>query len=219
MTDFARLRDRMVEVQLARRGIRDASVLAAMRLVPRERFVPAGLEKFAYRDSPLPIGEEQTISQPWIVAAMIEAAEVAPGDRALEVGAGSGYAAAVLGQIADRVFAIERRSALATLARERIAALGYDNIDIRIGDGTRGLEAEAPFNAILVSAGSPDVPQALKQQLAIGGHLVIPVGARGEQILCKLTRTGETRFEELNLGAVMFVPLIGEQGWQSGPAD
>lgn len=219
MTDFARLRDRMVEMQLARRGIRDASVLAAMRRVPRERFVPAGLEKFAYRDSPLPIGEEQTISQPWIVAAMIEAAEVAPGDRALEVGAGSGYAAAVLGQIADRVFAIERRSALAALARARIAALGYDNVDIRVGDGTRGLEAEAPFDAILVSAGGPDVPQALKQQLAIGGHLVIPIGPRGEQVLCKLTRTGETRFEERNLGAVMFVPLIGEQGWRNGSAE
>lgn len=218
MTDFARLRDRMVEVQLARRGIRDARVLAAMRCVPRERFVRAGLEKFAYRDSPLPIEEGQTISQPWIVAAMIEAAEIASGDRVLEVGAGSGYAAAVLGQIAGRVFAIERHPALAALARERIAALGYANVAIHVGDGTRGLEAEAPFHAILVSAGGPDIPEALRQQLAIGGRLVIPVGEPGAQQLCKLTRIDATRFEERDLGAVMFVPLIGEQGWHNGSA-
>lgn len=218
MTDFARLRDRMVEVQLARRGIGNARVLGAMRDVPRERFVPAGLENFAYRDSPLPIGEAQTISQPWIVAAMIEAAEVAPGDRVLEVGAGSGYAAAVLGRIAASVFAIERRPALAVSARERVAALGYANVDIRVGDGTRGLEEEAPFDAILVSAGGPDVPAALRQQLAIGGRLVIPIGAPGEQRLCKLTRIDATRFDERDLGAVVFVPLIGEQGWHNGSA-
>lgn len=219
MTDFARLRDHMVEMQLARRGIRDARVLAAMRRVPRERFVRAGLAKLAYRDSPLPIGEEQTISQPWIVAAMIEAAEVAPGDRVLEVGAGSGYAAAVLGQIAAQVFAIERRPALAASARERIAALGYGNVDIRVGDGSCGLADEALFDAILVSAGGPDVPQALRQQLAIGGRLVIPVGATGAQQLCKLTRIDATRFDERDLGAVMFVPLIGEQAWHEGSAE
>lgn len=219
MTDFARLRDRMVEVQLARRGIRDARVLAAMRDVPRERFVGAGLEQFAYRDSPLPIEEGQTISQPWIVAAMIEAGEVEPGDCVLEVGAGSGYAAAVLSRIAARVVAIERHPSLAEHARERMAALGYDNVEIHLGDGTRGLASEAPFEAILVSAGGPEVPQALRQQLALGGRLIIPIGEPGAQRLRKLTRIGEENFDEQDLGAVMFVPLIGEQGWQHGPAD
>ncbi|MDX3899687.1 MAG: protein-L-isoaspartate(D-aspartate) O-methyltransferase [Sphingobium sp.] len=214
VADFDKLRDRMVDIHLARRGIRDKRVLQAMRTVPRERFVREGLEEFAYEDSALPIEEEQTISQPYIVAAMAEAAEIEPSDRVLEVGAGSGYAAAVLGQLAGEVFAIERHAALGDLARGRTAALGYDNVDIRIGDGTRGLEDEAPFDAILVAAGGPNVPSALKQQLAIGGHLVIPVGNPGDQKLCKVTRVSESRFEEENLGAVMFVPLIGEQGWK-----
>lgn len=214
MADYAKLRDRMVDTHLARRGIRDKRVLEAMRRVPRERFVHEGLEEFAYEDSALPIEEEQTISQPYIVAAMIEAAEIQSGDRVLEVGAGSGYAAAVLGQVAGKVFAIERHTALAKLARRRVAALGYDNIDVRIGDGTHGLEDEAPFDAILVAAGGPDVPRALKEQLAIGGHLLIPVGDPGSQKLCKVTRVSEARFEEENLGAVMFVPLVGEHGWK-----
>jgi len=214
MADYAKLRDRMVDIHLARRGIRDRRVLKAMRTVPRERFVGAGLEEFAYEDSALPIEEEQTISQPYIVAAMVEAAEVRPGDRVLEVGAGSGYAAAVLGQLAGKVFAIERHAALGRLARERVAALGYDNVDIRIGDGTRGLEAEAPFDAILVAAGGRDVPGALKRQLRVGGRLVIPVGGADEQTLCKVTRLSEGRFEEEALGAVRFVPLIGDQGWR-----
>jgi protein-L-isoaspartate(D-aspartate) O-methyltransferase len=213
VADLARLRDRMVDIHLARRGIRDERVLEAMRTVPRERFVREDLEEFAYDDSALPIEEQQTISQPYIVAAMIEAAEIEPDDRVLEVGAGSGYAAAVLGRIAAKVFAIERHPALVKLARERMAALGYDNVDIRVGDGTRGLEEEAPFGAILVAASGPEVPSALKHQLAIGGHLVIPVGGRDHQQLCKVTRISENRFEEDNLGAVMFVPLIGEQGW------
>ncbi|MDX3911637.1 MAG: protein-L-isoaspartate(D-aspartate) O-methyltransferase [Sphingobium sp.] len=214
MPDYAKLRDRMVDTHLARRGIRDKRVLRAMRAVPRERFVREGLEEFAYEDSALPIEEEQTISQPYIVAAMAEAAEIQQNDRVLEVGAGSGYAAAVLGQIAGEVFAIERHAALGELARERVAALGYDNVDIRIGDGTRGLAEEAPFDAILVAAGGPDVPDALKQQLALGGRLVIPVGDADEQKLCKVTRVSESRFEEEDLGAVRFVPLIGEQGWK-----
>src|SRR4051812_21830757 len=171
-----RARARMVKVQIARRGVRDRSVLDAMRRVPREAFVQPGFEEFAYEDGPLPIGEGQTISQPYIVAAMIEAAEVRPGDHVLEVGAGSGYAAAVLGQIAAKVIAIERHEALTERARERIESLGYDNIEIRTGDGTCGLSEEAPFDAILVAAGGPEVPKALKDQLAIGGHLVIPVG-------------------------------------------
>jgi protein-L-isoaspartate(D-aspartate) O-methyltransferase len=214
MTDFERRRRRMVEVQIARRGVRDEAVLAAMREVPRERFIAETAVEFAYEDSALPIDEGQTISQPYIVAAMIEAAEVGPGDRVLEVGTGSGYAAAVLGRIADSVFGVERHETLAGLAGERLAALGYGNVDVRIGDGTLGLPEEAPFDAILVSAGGPEVPEALKAQLEIGGRLVIPVGEAGDQKLCKVTRMGSDRFEEEVLGTVTFVPLIGAQGWQ-----
>ena len=214
MADFAKLRDHMVDVHLARRGIRDKRVLDAMRAVPRERFVREGLEEFAYEDSALPIEAEQTISQPYIVAAMIEAAEVEPGDRVLEVGAGSGYAAAVLGKIAGSVIAIERHEELARLAAQRLAQLGYRNVDIRCGDGTTGALEQAPFDAILVAAGGPEVPAALKAQLAVGGHMVIPVGEADTQALCKVTRLDQSRYEEENLGAVRFVPLIGEQGWQ-----
>lgn len=203
----------MVDVHLAQRGITNPNVLAAMRTVPRERFVREGLEEFAYEDSALPIEEEQTISQPYIVAVMIEAAEIAPGDRVLEIGAGSGYAAAVIGQIAEHVIAIERHDKLVTLATRRVKSLGYDNVDIRHGDGTKGLPDEAPFDAILVAAGGPKVPQGLREQLSIDGHLVIPVGEPGDQKLCKITRRGEDWYETENLGAVMFVPLIGVGGW------
>src|SRR5215207_7224410 len=197
MLDLSRARDRMVDVQIARRGVRDPQVLNAMRQVPREAFVEPGFEEFAYEDGPLPIGEGQTISQPYIVALMIEAAEMKPGDRALEVGAGSGYAAAVMGQIADRVYAIERHPSLVEMARKRFSGLGYDNIKLRIGDGTMGWPEAAPFDAILVAAGGPGVPAALKQQLAIGGRLVIPVGSEErQQRLMKITRKGPTEFEE-----------------------
>lgn len=212
--DARQRREQMVEVQIARRGVRDARVLATMRTVPREAFVSEGLVEFAYEDSPLPIEAEQTISQPYIVAAMIEAAEIAPGDRVLEIGAGSGYAAAVLGRIAGSVYAVERHEELGRLARQRMQALGYDNVEVRVGDGSVGLVDEAPFDAILVAAGGPAVPQALKEQLEIGGRLVMPVGERGNQKLCKLTRSGANHFQEEDLGAVAFVPLIGEQGWQ-----
>jgi protein-L-isoaspartate(D-aspartate) O-methyltransferase len=211
---LSRARDRMVNIQIAGRGVRDPLVLEAMRRVPREAFVEPGFEEFAYEDGPLPIGEGQTISQPYIVALMIEAAEVKPGDRVLEVGAGSGYAVAVIGQIADRVYAIERHPSLGKAARQRFKKLGYDNIDLRMGDGTRGWLEVAPFDAILVAAGGPDVPPALKEQLAIGGRLVIPVGEEERyQSLLKLTRKSDAEFDEENLGAVAFVPLIGEQGW------
>jgi len=212
--DYAARRGHMVDVQIARRGVRDARVLAAMRDVPRERFVGEGLAEFAYEDAPLPIEEEQTISQPYIVAAMIEAAEIGPTDRVLEVGAGSGYAAAVIGRIAAQVFAVERHAELAGRARARMAALGYANVTVLAGDGTLGLAGEAPFDAIIVSAGGPDVPAALKAQLAIGGRLVIPVGDQGDQKLCKVTRIAADGYESEDFGAVMFVPLIGEQGWQ-----
>src|SRR5256714_12863680 len=214
LPNLSRARDRMVDVQIARRGVRDPHVLDAMRRVPREAFVESGFEEFAYEDGPLPIAEGQTISQPYIVALMIEAAEMKAGDRVLEVGAGSGYAAAVMSRIADRVYAIERHPSLGNTARQRFKKLGYDNIELRVGDGTRGWPEAALFDAILVAAGGPEVPLALKEQLAIGGRLVIPVGEEARyQTLIKLTRKSEAEFEEENLGAVAFVPLIGEQGW------
>jgi protein-L-isoaspartate(D-aspartate) O-methyltransferase len=214
MSDHATARDRMVDVHIARRGIRDRAVLAAMREVPREAFVEPGMREFAYEDSPLPIGERQTISQPYIVAMMIEAAELKPGDRVLEVGAGSGYAAAVMGRIAGRVVAIERHASLAAEAQRRFDALGYDNIELHVGDGTRGWPDDAPFDAILVAAGAPEPPPALRGQLAIGGRLVVPVGdSEFGQRLHKLTRTGDDDYTQEDLGGVTFVPLIGEQGW------
>jgi len=214
MPDTSRARKLMVTTQIERRGVRDRHVLAAMREVPREAFVDRGFEEFAYEDTPLGIGEGQTISQPYIVALMIETAEVKPGDRVLEIGAGSGYAAAVLSRIAGRVHAIERHASLAESARRRFRTLGYDGIELHVGDGTLGWPQAAPFDAILVAAGGPDVPEALKRQLAVGGRLVIPVGtAEGRQTLLKVTRKADGTFEEEERGAVMFVPLIGEQGW------
>jgi protein-L-isoaspartate(D-aspartate) O-methyltransferase len=214
MPDMSLARERMVERQIAGRGMRDTYVAEAMREVPREAFVPEGLQEFAYEDSPLPIEAGQTISQPYIVALMIEAAEIRPGDRVLEIGAGSGYAAAVISRIAERVYAIERHDALTRLAAERLTRLGYDNVEIRTGDGTRGWPEEAPFDAILAAAGGPAIPQTLKDQLDIGGRLVMPVGeTQREQRLVKVTRTDATHFEEEDLGGVMFVPLIGEHGW------
>lgn len=211
---FAHARDRMVQTQIARRGVQDPAVLAALRAVPRERFVEPGYEEFAYEDSPLPIGAGQTISQPYIVAVMVEAAEVKPGDTVLEVGAGSGYAAAVLSRIARRVTAIERHPSLAGAAQARLNALDYDNVEIHAGDGTKGWPAAAPFDAILVAAGGPEVPESLKQQLKIGGRLVIPVGrAEAGQTLLKVTRQSERAFATEDLGAVRFVPLIGAEGW------
>jgi len=211
-TDIAR--NRMVDAQIARRGIKDARVLAAMRAVPRENFTAPGFEEFAYEDSALPIAEGQTISQPYIVGAMLAGAELEPDDKLLEVGAGSGYAAAVASRIAGQVLAIERHAALTEAATQRLAALGYTNVTLKTGDGSRGWPEEAPFDAIIVSAGGPSVPEALKQQLAIGGRLVIPVGPADEQRLIRLTRTGDDSFEQDDLGAVRFVKLIGAHGWK-----
>lgn len=213
MLDSASLRHRMVENQVARRGVRDQRLLAAMQDVPREAFVDPGFEEFAYDDAPLPIGEAQTISQPYIVALMVEAARIGAGDRVLEVGAGSGYAAAVIARLADRVYAIERHATLGEAARERFQRLGYDNIELRVGDGTRGWRDAAPFDVIVVSAGGPSVPYALKQQLAIGGRLIMPVGRGQTQRLLKVVRESAAAYREEDLGAVSFVPLVGEEGW------
>ena len=213
MTGLERERHRMVEEQLVRRGVRDADVLAAMREAPREAFVPDKLREFAYEDRPLPIEAGQTISQPLVVAMMIEAADVGVGDRVLEIGAGSGYAAAVLSRIADRVYAIERHDELTTLAAERLRRLGYDTVELRTGDGTLGWPEAAPFDAIIVSASAPDVPRALMDQLVIGGALIVPVGAPHVQHLIRVRRVSDSAFNEEELGAVAFVPLIGAHGW------
>jgi protein-L-isoaspartate(D-aspartate) O-methyltransferase len=214
MADFAALREEMVRRQIAGRGITGSRLLQAMREVPREAFVPDHLAAMAYQDSPLPIEADQTISQPYIVALMVEAADVGPGDKVLEIGAGSGYAAAVIGRIAAEVIAIERHAELAALARARMERLGYDNVRIVHGDGSAGRAEEAPYDAILAAASGSHVPEALKRQLAIGGILVMPIGEpQSIQNLVKVTRTGAEDFTQEDLGAVRFVPLIGEQGW------
>ena len=210
---YAHERAVMISRHLRARGIEDHLLLVAMGAVPREAFVPEHLQEFSYEDSALPIEAGQTISQPYIVARMLELAEIKPGDKVLEVGAGSGYAAAVMSRIANKVFAIERHEELAKLARARLKRLGYGNVEIIIADGTKGLPEEAPFQAIIVSAGGPHVPEALKRQLAIVGRLIIPVGEFGYQTLMRVRRTGEDSFKEEDFGAVAFVPLIGEEGW------
>jgi protein-L-isoaspartate(D-aspartate) O-methyltransferase len=211
---FLEEREEMVDTQITGRGIRDPWVLHAMRTVPREAFVPASLESSAYDDGPLPIGEAQTISQPYVVARMTEAVEPKPGNRALEIGTGSGYAAAVLATIVSEVFTVERLDRLATTAQSRLARLGYRNVHVRHGDGTLGWAAHAPYEAIIVTAGGPRVPPALLDQLAIGGRLIMPVGgAHAFQHLLRVTRRGPDDYAYEDLEGVVFVPLIGEQGW------
>lgn len=212
-TEMERQRKAMVTRQLAARGIEDERVLAAMSEVPREAFVPDKLQEFAYEDSALPIEAGQTISQPYIVAQMIELAEMGREDIVLEVGAGSGYAAAVMGRLAKRVIAIERHEVLVKKARERMAFLGYDNVEIVLGDGTKGWPDAAPFDAILVAAGGPVVPPALKEQLAEGGRLIIPISSTTHEVLTRIRRTGADTFEEEGHGLVAFVPLVGAGEW------
>lgn len=212
--DFTTERERMVRNQLFNRGIRHEAVLEAVKRVPRDRFVAQEMVEFAYEDTPLPIEEEQTISQPFIVALMAQMLELEPGDRVLEVGTGSGYAAAVLAEIVEEVYTIERHDTLAYSAGQRLKQLGFDNVHVRHGDGTKGWPEAAPFDAIVVAAGGPEIPPPLKEQLAIGGRLVIPVGrVPRNQELIRLRRTGEDEYEEEKMGLVRFVPLIGEGGW------
>ncbi|HWT11200.1 MAG TPA: protein-L-isoaspartate(D-aspartate) O-methyltransferase [Allosphingosinicella sp.] len=214
MPDFTAARNRMVERQIAGRGIRDPLVLAAMREVPRHEFVAPDLAHLAYDDSPLPIEAGQTISQPYIVALMIEAAGVAPGARVLEIGAGSGYAAAVMGRIAGLVVAFERHRELAELAAARMERLGYGNVRLVHGDGSGGAPEEGPFDAILASASGSHVPQALLDQLALGGTLVMPLGEpESVQKLVKVTYRADKQYAQEDLGPVRFVPLIGKQAW------
>jgi protein-L-isoaspartate(D-aspartate) O-methyltransferase len=216
-TQFAQARADMVERQLRARGIRDERLLAAFAEVPREAFVAPELASHAYSDGPLPIGHGQTISQPYVVALMIEAAKIAPSDKVLEVGAGSGYAAAVLGRLALSVIGVERIRELAAEARDRLAGLGFDNVRLVEGDGTLGYSEEVPYDAILCAASGRDVPQSLVAQLAPGGRLVMPLGAPGAiQHLVVVTRKEDGGLDRRDLGAVRFVPLIGAEGWSEG---
>ncbi|MEN6609312.1 MAG: protein-L-isoaspartate(D-aspartate) O-methyltransferase [Methanoregulaceae archaeon] len=206
------LRQEMVENQIAARGIRNPRVLAAMREVPRHLFVPERYRSESYADSPLPIGEGQTISQPFIVAFMTELLSPGPEDTILEIGAGSGYQAAILSRLARSVISIERISEVAEMARRNLAAVGAGNVSVMVGDGTLGWKENAPYDGILVTAAGPLVPPALLEQLAEGGRLVVPVGDRDVQDLVRMTRKNG-RIGEERYGGVRFVPLIGKQGW------
>lgn len=212
---FDRARRELVRTEIVARGIEDERVIEAISTVRRERFVPEAMVEFAYEDSPLPIGSGQTISQPFIVALMAQAAEITPNDKVLEVGTGSGYGAAVLAELAAGVWTIERHQGLASTAAERLRAEGYNNVQVRVGDGTLGWSEEAPFDAIIVTAAAPRIPAALKDQLVDGGRMILPMGPeRRGQSLLRVRRTGRLYRSE-DLGAVRFVPLVGAQGFHS----
>ena len=212
--DFAHLRDEMVEHHIAARGVRSTRVLQAMRKVAREAFLPENLREFAYEDSPLPIAEGQTISQPYIVALMAEALLLEGGEKVLEIGTGSGYAAAVLAEIAAEVYTVERIGQLAEKAATALAGQGYDNVHVLHGDGTRGWADHAPYDAIVVAAGGPKIPESLRTQLKIGGRLVIPIGSNARaQELVRVTRVTKDEYRREDLADVRFVPLLGQEGW------
>jgi protein-L-isoaspartate(D-aspartate) O-methyltransferase len=213
--DFARLREEMVDHHIFARGVRSPRVLEAMRKVPREAFLPHDLHEFAYEDAPLPIAAEQTISQPYIVALMTDALALEGGEKVLEIGTGSGYAAAVLAEIAGEVYTVERIGQLAEKAAAVLSGLGYHNIHLLHGDGTRGWPDHAPYDAITVAAGGPKVPEALRAQLKVGGRLVIPVGSDARaQELVRITRVSQDEYKREDLADVTFVPLLGQEGWQ-----
>jgi len=212
---FEKQRMKMVDGQLRARGIVDPRVLMAMEKIPRHLFIDEGLADQAYNDNPLPIDSRQTISQPYIVALMSEAMELAGKEKVLEIGSGSGYQTAVLAELAERVFTIERIAALAVRARRVLESLNYYNVAVRVGDGTYGWREESPFSAIMVTAGAPRIPNLLIEQLVVGGRLVIPVGNRSSQVLLKLTRLSQDPkdLKQEDLGGCRFVDLIGEYGW------
>jgi len=202
----------MVEYQIAARGVSDERVLSAMREIPRHLFVPEPYRSAAYQDSPLPIGQGQTISQPYIVAKMTELLQISPEDRVLEIGTGSGYQAAILGKLAREVITLERIPEVAEVAMKNLERLGFSNVRVVVTDGTEGYPEKAPYNAILVTASTPEVPRPLMDQLAGGGRLVAPVGSRDLQELVRLVRKGGEFFRE-SYGGVVFVPLLGKYGW------
>ena len=217
MDRYAKQRIRMVDAQIRSRGIKDMRLLKLMEKIPRHLFVEEAMMDQAYNDNPLPIGERQTISQPYIVALMTEALALTGKEKVLEIGTGSGYQTAILAELADRVCSIERIASLAGMARKTLDYLNAFNVAIRVGDGTYGWKEEAPFDAILVTAGAPKVPPILVEQLGVGGRLVIPVGSRSTQTLLKVTRLSENieDVKKEDLGGCRFVDLIGEHGWEN----
>jgi protein-L-isoaspartate(D-aspartate) O-methyltransferase len=220
MSDFTTLRERMIDRQIAARGLHEPRLLDAFRAVPREEFISGNYADHAYQDSPLPIESGQTISQPYIVALTIDAAGIKPGDKVLEVGAGSGYAAAVIGQIAGQVIAIERHHLLVELAQQRMRQLGYDNVRIVEGDGTLGWPEEAPYDAIVAAASGSHVPQGWIAQLKPGGRIVMPIGEpHAVQSLVKVTKAEDGTLNREDLGGVRFVPLIGKEGFRDGGSE
>ncbi len=213
MVNFKKARERMVETQILARGVHDERVLDAMRKVPRHLFVDEALRDQAYSDHPLPIAEKQTISQPYIVALMTESLELTGTEKVLEIGTGSGYQSAVLAELADRVFSIERYPDLGYRANSILRKLAYKNVIIRVGDGSLGWPDDAPFDGVIVTAGTPKIPQPLIDQLAMGGRLVVPVGDRFAQDLILVRRAPEG-IKKTNLGGVRFVDLVGKWGWK-----
>jgi protein-L-isoaspartate(D-aspartate) O-methyltransferase len=216
MDRYAKQRMRMVDSQIRNRGIREQRLLKVMEKIPRHLFVDEALREQAYNDNPLPIDERQTISQPYIVALMTEAMELIGNEKVLELGTGSGYQTAILAELAERVFSIERIASLANGARKILDSLNYFNVAIRVGDGSYGWKEESPFNAIIVTAGAPNIPKTLVEQLVVGGRLVIPVGGRHSQVLMKVTRLSEdvNEVKKNDLGGCRFVDLIGDHGWE-----
>lgn len=214
MESFKEKRQKMVDEEIVARGIKDPRIANAFLTIPREQFVSKSQISFAYCDHPLPIEEKQTISQPYMVAVMIEEANLQPHDKVLEVGTGSGYSAAILSRVVEEVYSIERYPKLMKLAKKRLHKLGITNVHLKVGDGSLGWEECMPYDAIIVTASGPAIPPSLRKQLRIGGRLVMPVGPNLEaQYLIRLTKTGADSYRQENKGAVRFVPLIGKEGW------